>query len=101
MSSGNPKTWLVTGASSGLGLCIALAALAAGDKVLATTRDAVSSAKQHPKLEELGGRWIQLDVTSPDTEEVIAHTIKAHGGRIDIVVNNAGFMLLTSLEDAA
>ena len=94
------KTWLVTGASSGLGLSIVTAALQAGDRVIATARNVSTAAKDHPEVENLGGTWLELDVTSPDTESVVSKAIKDGGGRLDVVVNNAGFMVLTSLEDA-
>ena len=63
-------------------------------------RDVVAAAKEYPEVEELGGTWLQLDVTSPDAELVVARTIKEAGGRLDVVVNNAGIFQVTSVEDA-
>lgn len=90
----------MTGASSGLGFHIALAALKNGDKVLATARNVATAAREHPELETLGGQWLELDVTSQDAEKIVSRAVKSVGGRLDVVVNNAGFMHLTSLEDA-
>ncbi|KAJ9612958.1 hypothetical protein H2200_002899 [Cladophialophora chaetospira] len=100
MSSTNHNTWLVTGANSGLGLSIALAALRAGNRVLATARGVERAAKEHPEVEKLGGQWLELDVTSSKTEQIVAEAVSATDGRLDVVVNNADFMHLTSLEDA-
>ena len=100
MGSSGQKHWLVTGGSSGLGLAITLAALRIGDTVIATGRDVVAAAKEHPEVEELGGTWLQLDVTSPEAEIVVARKIKETGGRLDVVINNAGIFQVTSVEDA-
>ncbi|PYI05959.1 short-chain dehydrogenase/reductase SDR [Aspergillus sclerotiicarbonarius CBS 121057] len=93
------QTWLITGASSGLGTTIALAALRAGHKVLATARNPTKAAQENPQIEELGGVWISLDVTSHDTAKQVSDAITQAGGSIDVVVNNAGYSLLGSIED--
>ena len=100
MGSDRKKCWLVTGANSGLGLAIFLAALKANHRVIGTARDTVKAKQEHPEIEEMGGQWLKLDVTSTDTEQTVADAIKESGGRLDVVVNNAGYMVLTSLEDA-
>ena len=100
MTTNSPKTWLVTGGNSGLGLEIGKAALQACNRVIATARNVARAAKEHPEIEEMGGIWLQLDVSSPDTEVKVADAIAKHGGKLDVVVNNAGNMILTSLEDA-
>lgn len=94
-----PKTWLVTGASSGLGTAIAEAALRAGNRVIATARNPAKAAKENPQMEELGGIWLELDVTSKNTPEKVKDAIQKSGGTIDVVVNNAGYSLLGSIED--
>lgn len=94
------KTWLITGGNSGLGLAIVKAALQAGHRVIATARDVARAAKENPEIEGLGGIWLQLDVTSTDTQEKVAAAIEKEGGHLDVVVNNAGNMILTSMEDA-
>lgn len=100
MESTGQKWWLITGGSSGLGLAMALAVLQAGDKVIATGRNIVSAARDHPEFEELGGQWLQLDVTAGNAQQIVADGIRNAGGKIDVVVNNAGTLFLTSIEDA-
>ena len=92
------QIWLVTGASSGLGLAIALAALRAGHKALACARTPAKAAKDHPEVEALGGRWLHLDVTSSNTQQVVEQAVKDEG-HIDVVVNNAGRSMGGSIED--
>jgi NAD(P)-dependent dehydrogenase (short-subunit alcohol dehydrogenase family) len=93
-----PQTWLITGASSGFGAILAEAVLKAGHRVVATARNPVKAAQTCPQIESLGGTWLQLDVTRPDTKETVEETIRKQG-RIDVVVNNAGYALLGSVED--
>ncbi|RHZ46332.1 putative short chain oxidoreductase/dehydrogenase [Aspergillus thermomutatus] len=93
-----PQTWLITGASSGFGAVLAEAVLKAGHRVVATARNPVRAAQTHPQIESLGGSWLQLDVTRPDTKETVEEAIRKQG-RIDVVVNNAGYALLGSVED--
>ncbi|KAK4985272.1 hypothetical protein LTR50_006077 [Elasticomyces elasticus] len=93
-----PKVWLVTGASSGLGLAITLAALQAGQSVIACARNVEKAAKNCPEVEAKGGRWLQLDVTSSDATKTVEQAIEGEG-RIDVVVNNAGHCRAGSLED--
>ncbi|KAK4999988.1 hypothetical protein LTR66_001076 [Elasticomyces elasticus] len=93
-----PKVWLVTGASSGLGLAITLAALQAGQSVIACARNVEKAAKNCPEVEAKGGRWLQLDVTSSDATKTVKQAIEDEG-RIDVVVNNAGHCRAGSLED--
>ncbi|KAJ5917157.1 short-chain dehydrogenase/reductase SDR [Penicillium verhagenii] len=93
------KTWLVTGASSGLGATIAEVALKAGHKVIATARNPTKAAVENPQIEQLGGTWIRLDVTERETTKKVKDAIDQAGGQIDIVVNNAGYSLLGSIED--
>lgn len=91
--------WLVTGASSGLGVAIAEAALLAGHKVIATARNPTKAAQDNPQISKLGGTWIELDVTSFNTPKKVEDAINEAGGVIDVVVNNAGYSLLGSIED--
>ncbi|KAH1742821.1 hypothetical protein KXX41_002888 [Aspergillus fumigatus] len=93
-----PQTWLITGASSGFGVVLAEAVLKAGHRVVATARNPIKAAQTYPQIESLGGTWLQLDVTRPDTKETVEDAIRKQG-RIDVVVNNAGYALLGSVED--
>lgn len=83
------KVWLITGAGSGIGLQIAKAVLAAGNKVVATGRDAnkVSKAIDNTTNNLL---VVKMDVT--DTKEIKAGLNLAiqKFGTIDVLVNNAG-----------
>lgn len=83
------KTWFITGASRGLGLEIARAALAAGDSVAATAR---SPEKLAEELEADRERLhaIELDVTDADAAtRAVQEAVDRFGG-IDVLVNNAG-----------
>lgn len=91
--------WLVTGASSGLGLAIALAALKAGNKVLATARNVDKARAEHPDIESLGGTWIKLDTSAINAGADVEKAVQSVGGKIDVIVNNAGYSLLGSVED--
>lgn len=96
------KVWLITGTSSGLGKRMVIAALARGDRVIATARKLAN-------LEELQSRYsdsserlrlLELDVTSPF--EVIKNTVDGAiniWGHIDVVVNNAGIGLPGLVEE--
>jgi NAD(P)-dependent dehydrogenase (short-subunit alcohol dehydrogenase family) len=93
------KVWFITGASRGFGFEIAKAALAAGDQVVATVRkqpDQLTAALgNHPEL-----RVVVLDVTdAAQVQEGVGQAI-AHFGRIDVLVNNAGYGFLGAFEEA-
>lgn len=89
MTNTDGRVWLITGCSAGFGREIALAALAAGDRVLATAR----RPETLEGLRERGGdrvRTAALDVTDAGQVEAAVRTALAEFGRIDVVVNNAG-----------
>jgi NAD(P)-dependent dehydrogenase (short-subunit alcohol dehydrogenase family) len=92
------KVWFITGTSKGFGRVWAEAALARGDRVAATARDVKSLA---PLVERYGARVaaIALDVT--DKAAVAAAIAEAHAcfGRLDVVVNNAGYGLFGTIEE--
>jgi NAD(P)-dependent dehydrogenase (short-subunit alcohol dehydrogenase family) len=89
------KTWFVTGASRGFGALVMQAVLASGDAVIATARDP-SSLADHPQLLKL-----PLDVTNEaQAREAVARGIEKFG-RIDVLVNNAGYGLLGAVEEAS
>lgn len=85
------SVWLITGASSGLGAATAVCALRAGHKVIAGARNPEKAAQQVPEIEELGGEWLQLDVTSKDTQRIVHEAIEK-AGRIDVVSDASGFI---------
>lgn len=94
------KTWFITGASRGFGLEITTAVLASGDQVVATTRD---------KPDELAGRFNNdkslfvtlLDVTKEEQAKLAAAEAIQRFGKIDVLVNNAGYGLLAGVEEAS
>lgn len=93
------RTWLITGASRGFGTLIAERALRAGDAVIATARkpqDITDRLGEHPNLLAL-----RLDVTREDeAHQAVAEGIKRFG-RIDVLINNAGFGVLGAVEETS
>lgn len=92
------NVWLVTGASSGLGAAIAISALLAGHKVIACARNPAKAAQEVPEVEAMGGQWLELDVSKKETQQIVYKAIEKIG-RIDVVANNAGYILLGAMED--
>lgn len=93
------KTWFITGASRGFGLLIAKAALDAGDNVVATARQpqaVVEAVGAHERLLALA-----LDVTDEQAAIQAAEQALARFGRIDVLVNNAGYGLLGAVEESS
>ena len=90
------RVWFITGTSSAFDEELALAALARGDKVIATARN----ASKLKALEEAGADAMQFDVTS-SLEEMrkIAQAAKALYGSIDFLVDNAGYVQDGSMEE--
>lgn len=90
------KTWLITGVSGGLGREIALAAIARGDTVYGTVR----KAKDADAFELLGGHALVLDVTDEAAVRKGVAEVEAVG-KIDVLVNNAGYGLVGAVEEAS
>lgn len=82
------KVWFITGAGRGMGVDIAKAALAAGNAVVATARDADAVTKAVGKADNLLA--VELDVTSSSDAEAAVEAAVERFGRIDVLVNNAG-----------
>ncbi|XXH04613.1 hypothetical protein Hte_011030 [Hypoxylon texense] len=97
MAQADAQVWLVTGAARGLGLEIVKAALKAGHKVIACYRNKSRNPSIFPEIEALGGAWLQLDVVAENVEFQVKSVI-AQYGRIDVLVNNAGYPILGSIE---
>jgi NAD(P)-dependent dehydrogenase (short-subunit alcohol dehydrogenase family) len=89
--------WFITAASSGFGREIALNALARGHRVVATARNAAKIQD----LADAGATTLSFDVTAPqpDIEAVAARVASTHG-RIDYLINAAGYILDGAVEEA-
>ncbi|XXF80166.1 oxidoreductase [Myxococcaceae bacterium GXIMD 01537] len=93
------RVWFITGASRGLGALITAEVLAAGDAVVATARNPMQITEkfgEHPRL--LATR---LDVTREEQAREAAEAAIQRFGRIDFLVNNAGYGLLGAVEEAS
>jgi NAD(P)-dependent dehydrogenase (short-subunit alcohol dehydrogenase family) len=96
--SDTPRTWFITGCSSGFGRSIAEAALIAGDQVIATARNIVDLEM----LEHVGaGRChaLVLDVTDAAQVQKVIQAAVQITGRLDVIVNNAGYGLIGAIEE--
>lgn len=98
MTGHDRRTWLITGASRGLGRAIAEAALDAGDVAAVTARDP-------ERLKDLGERHgdrvipLALDVSDRAAVFATVRTAVERAGRLDVLVNNAGYGLAGAVEE--
>lgn len=92
----SPKVWFITGCSSGFGAALALEALSRGDEVIATARN----IDQLEEAKKAGADILQFDVTAP-LEELHKKAQQAYDmhGRIDYLINNAGYALQGTVEE--
>ena len=92
------RVWLITGCSSGLGAALAAAVLARGQRVIAT-------ARQPAALGAIAGRYpgtcraLALDVSDAAQVKAVVAEAASVFGRIDVVVNNAGYGLAGAFEE--
>ena len=99
MPTNTTKIWFITGASRGFGRTWAEAALTRGDRVAATARTLASVA-------DLPARFgdavlpLALDVTDPAQVHQAVTQAHAHFGRLDVILNNAGYSLVGTTEEA-
>ena len=94
------KIWFITGASRGFGRIWAEAALMRGDKVAATARTLADVAD----LKERFGSSVlplALDVTNAEQVQHAVQQAHAHFGKLDVVLNNAGYSLVGTVEEAS
>lgn len=98
-NSSKTKVWFITGSSRGFGKVWTEAALERGDKVAATARrlDSITHLK-----ERYGDQVLTLALDVTNTEQVKAAVAQAHAhfGRLDVVLNNAGYSLVGTIEEA-
>lgn len=98
---GSPRVWLITGASSGLGSALATAALHRGDTVIGTFRSHAQSAVfEQNGLGRAFGCEVDLAIGSSIAPS-LASTIRRAGGRLDVVVNAAGYGLQGAVEEVS
>jgi len=99
MSDSKQRVWFITGASTGFGRILAEKALRRGDKVVATLR-------KPGQLAELAALYkdtalvVPLDVTDQNSIDSAVERAIQHFGRIDVLVNNAGYGLAGGIEEA-
>jgi NADP-dependent 3-hydroxy acid dehydrogenase YdfG len=98
--SGKAKVWFITGASRGFGRVWADAALKRGDKVIVTARKLESIADLKEKYGE-NVLTLALDVTNTEQVKSVVNQAHTHFGRLDIVLNNAGYSLVGTIEEAS
>lgn len=94
------KVWFITGSSRGFGRVWTEAALKRGDKVAATARKKESIKA----LKETYGEnvlTLELDVTREEQVKKAVEQAHAHFGKLDIVLNNAGYSLIGTIEEAS
>jgi NAD(P)-dependent dehydrogenase (short-subunit alcohol dehydrogenase family) len=92
------KVWLITGSSRGLGRDLAEAVLRAGDRLIATARQ---PEQLRGLVEKYGDRVraVALDVTDPASARAAVAQAISSFDRLDVVVNNAGYANVSSIED--
>ncbi|MCM8625603.1 oxidoreductase [Accumulibacter sp.] len=90
--------WLITGCSRGLGRELALEVLKRGYRAVVTARDTAT-------IQDFAGRYpdaclaAELDVTNAEQRRAVVRSAEAWFGRIDVLVNNAGYGYLAALEE--
>jgi len=97
--NGFKRVWLITGASRGFGALIAEAALADGNAVVATGRNVAAIAERLGNSPAL--LPVALDVTDEAQAKAAVQAALDKFGRIDVLINNAGFGLLGAIEESS
>lgn len=100
MTQVRPKTFLITGVSSGLGKAFAAAALAAGHTVLGTVRTESNKVAFESTMPGRAHAAV-LDVTDFDAIEKTIPELLSRHGHIDVLINNAGYGHEGTLEESA
>ena len=98
MLQSDTPVWLITGCSAGLGRALAELIVARGWRAVVTARDA---AQVRPIAEGAGNRALalDLDVTRPDQIAAVVATARDKFGRVDVLVNNAGYGYQSTVEE--
>lgn len=92
------KTWLITGCSSGLGRSLAQAVLKKGDRAVVTARN-VDTLKEFAEAYPETALILPLDVTVAGAAANVVETVIKRFGRIDVLVNNAGYGYRAAVEE--
>ena len=94
----SPQTWLITGCSSGFGELFVRKLRAQGENVIAAGRNADTKLDH---LKDTGASILDLDVSAPPQEikDKMAEAWGLYPGGIDVVVNNAGYILSGAVEE--
>ena len=92
------RRWIVTGCSSGIGRAIAEHVLASGEAVAVTARDPKAVADIVAAYPERAAA-VRLDVADPDQVTAAIAETQARFGGIDVLVNNAGYGYVSSIEE--
>ncbi len=94
------RVWFITGISGGFGKCLAEEVIKAGDIVVGTLRKA-EQVEYFNQLHSGKALAVQMDVTKPtQVQEAVDKAIETYG-RIDVVVNNAGYGLMGTVEEVS
>ncbi|MDF5756954.1 oxidoreductase [Spongiactinospora sp. TRM90649] len=93
------RIWLITGTSTGLGRALAEAVIDSGDALVATAREA-STVKDLAERAPERVLALPLDVTDPGSVRAAVSAAVTAFGRIDVLVNNAGYGLRGAIEEA-
>jgi NAD(P)-dependent dehydrogenase (short-subunit alcohol dehydrogenase family) len=95
------NVWLITGAGRGIGAQIAKAALQAGNKIVATGRnlELLRAAYQDVPADKIA--FLELDVSNEAQAETVVQAAVKQFGRIDVLVNNAGYGLMGNFEEVS
>jgi NAD(P)-dependent dehydrogenase (short-subunit alcohol dehydrogenase family) len=95
----NKRIWFITGISSGLGKALARAVVMSGDYVIGTLRN-----QQQVDIFNAGHKEkaiaLKVDITKPNDIERAVHYIETEIGRVDVLVNNAGFGFAGAIEES-
>jgi len=94
------KTWLITGSASGIGLSTAELVLARGENLVATARNVdrlLNLARRYSQQVEL----TELDVTDAPAARCVVDTAMERFGRLDVLLNNAGYAHLSPFEQVS
>ncbi|KAI0965868.1 putative short-chain dehydrogenase [Xylaria arbuscula] len=87
--------WFITGVSNGFGLLLTLRALKAGHRVVGTLRNKANRTDVVQQIETAGGEILEMDMT--ESQESIRNKVESVG-RIDYLINNAGYAIFGCLE---